>query len=47
MYIFLLQSLLVETDSNFPWRTARLYQVGEYTLVLGCFLYFNCLWFWY
>ena len=29
MYIFLLQSLLVESNSDFAWRTAHLYQVRE------------------
>ena len=36
MYIFLLQSLLVKTYSDFTWRTAHLYQVGEYIPVPGC-----------
>ena len=29
MYIFLLQSLLVKSNSDFAWRTAHLYQVRE------------------
>lgn len=36
MYIFLLQSLSVKTNSDFTWRTARLYQVREYIPVPGC-----------
>ena len=36
MNIFLLQSLSVEADSDFTWRTARLYQVGECIPVPGC-----------